>query len=94
MNRDSVIKRLLEQGHVTVHVAGDIINRTDFYMERINSLYIDGNIDASEVILLINEGSPLLYSHYPKIPPNQFNPTCSTFLPTYSIRDKLHTWHR
>jgi len=55
MNRDSIIERLLDQGHITIRWADIILNKKDRCVERITELYIDSNINTNEAILLLNE---------------------------------------
>lgn len=55
MNKETIIKRLIDQGHVSITVADSILNKRDFYVTLITELHTDGNINAEETICLLNE---------------------------------------
>jgi hypothetical protein len=55
MTRDSIVERLLDQGHITIRWADIILNKKERCIERITELHTDGNINTNEAVLLINE---------------------------------------
>jgi hypothetical protein len=55
MNRESIIERLLNQGHITIKWADIILNKKERCIERITELHTDGNINTNEAVLLLNE---------------------------------------
>lgn len=67
MTKNTIVERLLDQGHITVFWAAilleliklgitdiDSIQQGETATCRINELFTDGNIDAKEVLLLLS----------------------------------------
>lgn len=57
MTRNSIVERLLDQGHITITWADIILNLKDRCIGRITELHTDGNINTNEAVLLINENT-------------------------------------
>jgi len=55
INRDSIIERLLEQGHIVIACADRILNKRGEYLQDIEDLRRDGNISTSEALTLIKD---------------------------------------
>jgi len=55
MDRESIIERLLDQGHITIKWADIILNKKERCIERITELHTDGNVNTNEAVLLLNE---------------------------------------
>jgi hypothetical protein len=53
MTRNSIVERLLDQGHITITWADIILNLKDRCIGRITELHTDGNINTNEAVLLI-----------------------------------------
>lgn len=55
--KDQIIERLIEQGHIVIRCADRIINKREGYVQDIEDLHMDGNINTKESIILLKEDS-------------------------------------
>lgn len=57
MTRNSIVERLLTQGHIVLHMADTILNKRTGYIQNLEDLLRDCQINTHEVILLIGDDS-------------------------------------
>lgn len=83
INRDSIVERLLEQGHIVIACADRILNKRGEYLQDIEDLRRDGNISTSEALTLIKDRNlfenpyrpePILAPPYPWTPDTSGTP--------------------
>ena len=55
MNKETIIKRLIDEGHCRVWNAASILNLVDDYVNLVDALHVDGNINTEEAICLLNK---------------------------------------
>ena len=55
MNKETIIKRLIDQGHLRVWNAASILNLVDDYVNLVDGLHTIGNINTEEAICLLNK---------------------------------------
>tara|TARA_B110000879_G_scaffold97813_1_gene133210 strand:- start:2137 stop:2427 length:291 start_codon:yes stop_codon:yes gene_type:complete len=55
ISRNSIVERLLEQGHIVIVCADRILNKKGEYLQDIEDLHRDGPISTSEAVLLLSE---------------------------------------
>ena len=55
MTKESIIERLIDQGHIVMSCAGRILNKKDEYIQDIEDLHRDGNINTRESMRLLTE---------------------------------------
>jgi hypothetical protein len=79
MTKETIIERLLEQGHITVRWAEAILNKKPNHIRKVIELSEDGVISYSEVICLFNEKPTQSTLSSPAWEPNKF----PTFAPPY-----------
>ena len=73
MDRNSIVARLLNQGHITMKWADIILNNKERIVEVISDLHTDGNINTKEAISLLKENDlviPAPSITYPTFPYN------------------------
>lgn len=63
--KDQIIERLIEQGHIVIRCADRIINKREGYVQDIEDLHMDGNINTKESIILLKEDSSFNTPNYP-----------------------------
>ena len=54
-SRNSIVERLLDQGHIVIVCADRILNKKGEYLQDIEDLHRDGPISTSEAVLLLSE---------------------------------------
>jgi hypothetical protein len=78
MTKETIIERLLDQGHITINWADLILNRKEYYVDRITELHTDGNVNTVEAICLLNSNPTQIINKYLPGPPlathNPFEP--------------------
>ena len=57
MTKESIIERLLDQGHIVMTCADRILNKKAGYIQDLESLHRDGNINTKESLRLLTEPS-------------------------------------
>jgi hypothetical protein len=57
MTKATIIERLLTQGHIAIACAGRILNKEAGYIQDLEDLHRDGNIDANESVILLRSGA-------------------------------------
>ena len=55
MTKESIIERLLEQGHIVIQCADRILNKKGDYLQDIQDLHRDGPISTKEAVLLLRD---------------------------------------
>ena len=55
MTKESIIERLLDQGHIVIVCADRILNKKGEYLQDIEDLHRDGPISTSEAIVLMRD---------------------------------------
>ena len=55
MTKESIIERLLDQGHIVMTCADRILNKKAGYIQDLESLHRDGNINTKESLRLLTE---------------------------------------
>ena len=61
MTKESIIERLLDQGHIVIACADRILNKKAGYIQDLERLYhAQGNINAKESLRLLTEPSLLV----------------------------------
>ena len=55
LNRNSIVERLLDQGHIVIVCADRILNKKGEYLQDIADLHRDGPISTSEAIVLMRD---------------------------------------
>jgi hypothetical protein len=92
MTRESIVTRLLDQGHITIQWADILLNKKESCIERITELHTDCNISTIEVVFLINENKPTPGIQYqPTYTGNEIPPIlCGT--PAYNIPYTNYTY--
>jgi len=69
--KDKIIERLIDQGHIVIRCADRILNKREGYVQDIEDLHMDGNIDTNEsIILLKDDGSSAVYNYSIEDQPN------------------------
>lgn len=63
--KDQIIERLIDQGHIVIQCADRIINKREGYVQDIEDLHMDGNINTKESIILLKEDSSFNTPNYP-----------------------------
>lgn len=57
MTRNSIAQRLYEQGHIVLRMVDIILNKRTGYVQHLEDLLRDGQINTQETILLIGDDS-------------------------------------
>ena len=57
MTKESIIERLLDQGHIGIECAGRILTKSSEWLTDISGLHRDGNINTKESLRLLTEPS-------------------------------------
>ena len=69
--KDKIIERLIDQGHIVIRCADRILNKREGYVQDIEDLHMDGNIDTNESIILLKDGgSSVVYNYSIEDQPN------------------------
>ena len=55
ISRNSIVERLLDQGHIVIVCADRILNKKGEYLQDIEDLHRDGPISTSEAIVLMRD---------------------------------------
>ena len=55
MTKETIIERLLDQGHITIPSADVILNKKPDYVEIIESLHTDGPVNTEEAVILLSD---------------------------------------
>jgi len=55
ITRNSIVERLLDQGHITIACADRILNKKGQYLQDIEDLHRDGPISTSEAVVLMRD---------------------------------------
>ena len=55
MTKDTIVSRLIDQGHIIIKTADRIINKKDEYVRDIADLHRDGQISTAESITLLKD---------------------------------------
>lgn len=55
MTKESIIKRLIDQGHITIRRADVILNKKPLYADEIESLHTDGPVNTVEAVILLSD---------------------------------------
>jgi hypothetical protein len=72
MTKETIIERLLDQGHITIPSADVILNKKPDYVEIIESLHTDGPVNTEEAVILLNENPTTYTPTFPFMTPNTF----------------------
>ena len=75
MTKETIIKRLLDQGHITIPSADVILNKKPDYVEIIESLHTDGPVNTEEAVILLSDP----YYEAAKFPLGTYPPNIQTF---------------
>ena len=82
MTKESIIERLLDQGHIVMTCADRILNKKAGYIQDLESLHCDGNINTKESIRLLTEprfpqsNESLIARHKTKLSYESMGKTC------------------
>ena len=57
MTKESIIERLIDQGHIAISCAGRILTKSSEWLTDISDLHRDGNINTRESMRLLTEPS-------------------------------------
>jgi len=68
ISRNSIVERLLDQGHIAIVCADRILNKKGEYLQDIEDLHRDGPISTSEAVLLISEDNSESINPYNPVP--------------------------
>ena len=55
MTKETIVERLLDQGHITIPSADVILNKKPSYVEIIESLHTDGPVNTEEAVILLSD---------------------------------------
>ena len=88
MTKETIVQRLLDQGHIVITRADVILNRKGQYVYEIDSLHTDGVINTEEAIILLTENPTTLNPNFPWGAPNTFQ----TNVPPYQPSQPTWTW--
>lgn len=86
MTKESIVKRLLEQGHIVIVCADRILNKKDEYIQDISDLHRDGPISTDEAIILLKEPvnfNPIMPMNPIQTPPYWYKDDSGTPPPIY-----------
>ena len=86
MTKETIVERLLDQGHITINWADIILNRKDRYIERITELHTDGNVTTIEAVCLLIDNPTTCTPSFPLGTPNMF-PNYPPLIPPYQPSD-------
>lgn len=67
-SRNSIVERLLDQGHIVIVCADRILNKKGEYLQDIEDLHRDGPISTSEAVLLLSEDTSESINPYIQMP--------------------------
>jgi hypothetical protein len=73
MTKDSIVERLINQGHIVISTADRILNKKIGYLQDIQDLHRDGPISTAESIILLKDVDT------PYFPPYFTQPDIVTF---------------
>jgi hypothetical protein len=82
MTKESIIERLLDQGHIVMTCADRILNKKAGYIQDLESLHRDGNINTKESLRLLTEprfsqsNESLIARHKTKLSYESMGETC------------------
>ena len=77
MTKNTIVERLIDQGHIVMTTADRILNKRDGYVQDIQDLHRDGPISTAESIILLSDlVSPPVYIQ-PDIITYPYNPGTS-----------------
>ncbi len=82
MTKESIIERLLDQGHIVMTCADRILNKKAGYIQYLQSLHRDGNINTKESLRLLTEprfsqsNESLIARHKTKLSYESMGKTC------------------
>jgi len=82
MTKETIVERLVDQGHITINWADIILNRKDGYIERITELHTDGNVNTIEAVCLLISNPTTSTPSFPFGTPNTF-PSYPPLIPPY-----------
>lgn len=85
MTKESIIERLLDQGHIVIVCADRILNKKGQYLQDVEDLHRDGPISTSEAVVLLSEDTAPVFPNitqphisYPWTPSTPPDVWCST----------------
>jgi len=55
MTKNTIVERLIDQGHIVMSTADRILNKKDGYVRDIQDLHTDGPISTAESIILLSD---------------------------------------
>ena len=82
MTKESIIERLLTQGHIGIECAGRILTKSSEWLTDISGLHRDGNINTKESLRLLTEpgfsqsNESLIARHKTKLSYESMGKTC------------------
>lgn len=94
MTKETIIERLLDQGHITIPIADDILNKRPNYAQEIESLHTDGPVNTKEAVILLSDSATILVNepatilvNDPYIPPPNYIPPTGPGMPFWQGSD-------
>lgn len=70
--KNSIVERLLDQGHINIKCADRILNKKGEYLQDIEDLHRDGPISTGEAITLMSEDFSVDKIQYVPYQPNPY----------------------
>jgi len=89
MTKETIIEKLIDQGHITIPIADDILNKRPNYAQEIKSLHTDGTVNTKEAVILLSESTTILVNE-PYIPPPNYIPPTGPSWPFWSIGPDIY----